>query len=123
VDGEWDVRWLGNQLGWLEGSAFPGNAGNSVLAGHVVDANGKPGVFSRLGELKWGDQVVVDAFDEKYTYEVRLVNQWVKPSDLKPLNHENLPWLTLITCHGYQVKDDTYQWRVVQAVLVKTEMK
>jgi LPXTG-site transpeptidase (sortase) family protein len=121
VDGQWNVDWLGGLLGWLEGSAFPGNKGNSALAGHEVDSNGQPGVFADLGELKWGDQIIIRAFNVTYIYEVRKVNRWVKPDDMNVLKHEDLPWLTLITCHGYQKESDTYQWRtVVQAVLIET---
>jgi hypothetical protein len=34
--------------------------------------------------------------------------------------HEKLPWLTLITCRGYDEKTNTYRWRIVvhHAVLV-----
>jgi len=27
--------------------------------------------------------------------------------------HEDYPWLTLITCKGYDEENDTYNWRVV----------
>lgn len=121
VNGQWNVDWLGQQLGWLEGTAFPGTDGNSALAGHVVDSNGNPGIFARLGELKWGDQIIVHAFNEVLTYEVHKVNQWEKPDNIKVLDHKEIPWLTLITCHGYLEEQDTYQWRtVVQAVLIET---
>ena len=49
-DGLWDVTWLSNQAGWLEGSAFPTSAGNSVLTGHVWDASNQPGAFYGLGK-------------------------------------------------------------------------
>ena len=38
----------------LAGTAFPSWNGNSVLAGHVYDANGLPGVFSNLDQLEMG---------------------------------------------------------------------
>lgn len=124
ADGSWDVSWLGSQLGWLEGSAFPGKDGNSVLAGHVVDSNGNPGIFADLGTLKWGDRIIVHAFNQKYVYEVRKVDTTVRPGDLSSLKHQKLPWLTLITCHGYLAEKNTYEWRtVVQAVLIETELE
>jgi LPXTG-site transpeptidase (sortase) family protein len=124
ADGSWDVSWLGSQLGWLEGTAFPGKDGNSVLAGHVVDSNGNPGIFADLGTLKWGDRIIVHAFNQKYVYEVRKVDTTVRPGDLSSLKHQKLPWLTLITCHGYLADRDTYEWRtVVQAVLIETELE
>jgi hypothetical protein len=45
TNGTWDVSWLGNQAGWLNGSAFPTWAGNSVLTGHVWNANNTAGPF------------------------------------------------------------------------------
>ncbi len=120
-DGNWDVSWLAGKIGWLEGSAFPGLNGNSVLTGHVYDANGQPGPFQRLSDLRWGQQIVVHAFGETYTYEVRTLDLAVLPSDLQPLRHEDLPWLTLITCQGYDPHTGMYRSRtVLRAVLVKT---
>ena len=53
----WDVTWLGNQAGWLNGTAFPTWSGNSVLAGHVWAANNRPGIFINLKQLEYGDQI------------------------------------------------------------------
>ncbi len=37
------------------------------------------------------------------------------------LRHEDQPWLTLITCQGYDAASKTYRWRsVARTVLVKT---
>jgi uncharacterized repeat protein (TIGR01451 family) len=47
-NGTWNVSWLGNQAGWLEGSAFPSWNGNSLLTGHVYLASGLPGPFVDL---------------------------------------------------------------------------
>ena len=51
---------------------------------------------------------------------MRTVNLWTDPNSTSLLTkHEELPWLTLITCHGYDEKTDTYRWRtIVRAVLV-----
>ena len=116
----WDVSWLGQQIGYLDGTAYPTWAGNSVLTGHVTDANGQPGPFAALGTLKWGDRVIIHAFGQDYIYEVRSVNRWTYPKDTRMLEkHEELPWVTLITCTGYDEKTDTYLWRtVVRAVQI-----
>ena len=45
ADGKWDVSWLGSNAGWLNGSAFPTWAGNSVLTGHVWNADNTVGPF------------------------------------------------------------------------------
>jgi LPXTG-site transpeptidase (sortase) family protein len=117
----WDVTWLGNQVGYLNGTAFPTWAGNSVLTGHATNANGGNGPFANLGNLKWGDQIIIHAFGQEYIYEVRTVNRWTNPKDTDVLTrHEDLPWLTLITCNGYDEETGTYRWRtVVRAVQIK----
>jgi LPXTG-site transpeptidase (sortase) family protein len=119
-NGTWDVSWLGAKAGWLDGSAFPTWEGNSVLTGHVYDVNGQPGPFVSLAKLKWGDKVIVHAWGQEYTYEVRSVEENVNPKDTRLLTkHEELPWLTLVTCHGYDEAKDTYLWRtVVRAVQI-----
>jgi len=110
----WDLYWLGDQAGWLHSTAFPSWAGNSAITAHVFDANGEPGLFSNLKELKWGDKVIVHLYDRAYVYEVRSVEKYIKPNETSwVFNHEDLPWLTLITCHGYDKNNDSYRWRVV----------
>lgn len=110
----WDVSWLGRQIGYLDGTAYPTWAGNSVLTGHATDSNGQPGPFAALGTLKWGDRVIIHAFGQDYIYEIRSVNRWTDPKDTRMLEkHEELPWVTLITCTGYDEKTGTYRWRIV----------
>ena len=118
-EGTWNVSWLGNQAGWLEGSAFPSWNGNSVLTSHVYLPNGKPGPFAKLHELKTGDQVIVHAYGQQYIFEV-LTNAIISPTDKSVMRHEERPWLTLVTCTDYDVKTGTYKNRfIVRAVLVK----
>ena len=120
-NGAWDVTWLANQAGWLEGSAFPSWNGNSVLTSHVYLSNGLPGPFVNLNKLKYGDRIIVHAYGEKYIFEVR-TNQVVEPNDTTVWKHEEKPWLTLVTCKEYDEKTQTYKKRVaVRAVLVKVE--
>ncbi len=120
--GEWDVSWLGSEAGWLNGSAFPTHAGNSVITGHVVDAYGQPGPFARLNSLWWGDRLIVHAWGGEYVYEVRSVTQ-VSPGNIGAmLKHEELPWVTLVTCRGYDEAGNSYKYRVlVRAVLVEVK--
>jgi LPXTG-site transpeptidase (sortase) family protein len=114
----WDVRWLDERAGYLEGTAFPTWQGNTGLAAHATLADGSPGPFARLVELKWGDQVLLHAWGQRYIYEVRQ-NTLVPPDQLTALKHENLDWISLITCQGYDESADVYRWRrVVRAVLV-----
>jgi LPXTG-site transpeptidase (sortase) family protein len=117
----WDLTWLANQAGWLNGTAFPTWSGNSVLTAHVYLASGLPGPFVNLNALAWGDQIIVHLDGQKYIYQVREV-RLVRPYDLSILRHEDLPWLTLVTCRGYDAASDSYPWRVaVRAVQVKIQ--
>jgi LPXTG-site transpeptidase (sortase) family protein len=121
-DKTWDVSWLGQDAGWLAGSAFPTWNGNSVLTAHVYDAFGKPGPFVNLNKLKWGDRIIINAWGFQYVYEVREVLQ-VTPEDASAMmKHQTHPWLTLVTCRGYDESLDTYLYRVlIRAVLVKVK--
>jgi LPXTG-site transpeptidase (sortase) family protein len=117
--GEWDVTWLGNDAGWLQGSAFPTWNGNSVLTGHVWDADNTPGIFYGIGNLKYGDQVIVHIGNTDYVYSVRSVKN-VAESNVKAMfKHEELPWITLVTCKGFDETSGEYLYRtLVRAVLV-----
>ncbi len=119
---EWNVSWLDANAGWLEGSAYPSWAGNSVLTGHVWNADNSTGPFRYLNTLWWGDKVIVHVSGQQYIYEVRAVKQ-VAPTDINAmLKHEELPWLTLVTCKGYDEKTGNYRYRIlVRAVLIEVK--
>ncbi len=117
----WNLTWLWDEAGWLEGTAFPTWEGNTALTGHVYLPDGEPGPFVHLYDLRWGDQVFIDADGKRYVYEVRDV-RLVEPDDASVLGHKNRDWVTLITCKGYDEAKGSYDYRVVvQAVLVKVE--
>ena len=115
----WDISWLGNNAGWLNGSAFPTWKGNSVITAHVWDALNRPGPFVGLINLKYGDQVKVHAFGNIYTYEVA-GSSLILPSDTSAaFKHEEKSWITLITCEDYKEATQSYtNRRMVRAVLV-----
>lgn len=121
VDG-WDLDWLSTQAGYLSGTAFPTHAGNSVLTAHVYLPDGSPGPFVNLHRVKYGDRVSLFAWGQRYIYEVRAV-QTISPQDSPAVfQHEELPWLTLVTCQGYDPQTNRYNSRlVVRAVLLKVE--
>ena len=121
VDGDWDLSWLSQEAGWLNGTAFPGWDGNSALTGHVTLPNGRPGPFVNLGKLNWGDTIIIHSYGEAYTYEVR-ENRTIKPYITSVLKHEEDAWLTLITCKTYIESTNTYADRTaVRAILVKVQ--
>jgi LPXTG-site transpeptidase (sortase) family protein len=110
--GSWNVSWLQDQVGWLHGTAYPTWKGNSVLTGHVVNADGKPGVFSRLKSLGVGEYIFVYSAGYRFTYKV-VSNALVQPTDVSVMKHEDKSFLTLITCDTYDEKTGTYLQRVV----------
>ncbi|HEY71624.1 MAG TPA: sortase [Anaerolineae bacterium] len=118
VNGEWDVRWLGNQAGYLEGTAFPTWPGNTAITAHVWSANNSPGPFVDLKRLRYGDRLQIRAWGQVYTYEVR-ESYLASPGSLSPLRHEQYDWVSLITCERYSHLADNYVFRrIVRAVLL-----
>jgi LPXTG-site transpeptidase (sortase) family protein len=118
ANGDWNLSWLWDEAGWLEGTAFPSWQGNSVLTGHVTLPNGEAGPFASLSDLSWGDQILVHAYGTVYTYEVRQ-NRTVSPYNTSIFKHEEEAWLTLLTCKTYNESTGTYSSRVaVRAVLM-----
>jgi len=99
-------------------------AGNTVLTAHAFKADGKPGPFALLKNLKYGDKVIIHFGSLKYTYEIR-TNFLVKPTETKWITkHETLDWITMITCQQYDeaAKDYLYR-RITRAVLVSVVLE
>jgi LPXTG-site transpeptidase (sortase) family protein len=119
--GGWDINWLWDQAGYLNGTAFPTWSGNSVITGHVILPTGQAGPFAELHSLSFGDRVLIHAWGLRYVYEIRSVNR-VAADDQNVFRHEDRSWLTLVTCQDYDVARDRYRWRVTaRAVLVAIE--
>lgn len=121
-DGNWDVSWLEDSAGWLQGSAYPTWQGNTVLTGHVWDANNQPGIFVNIKNLQYGDRILIRSGELTYVYEVR-ENATVDPNDFETVfKHEELDWITLLTCEGFDPSTGQYsQRRMVRAVLISLE--
>jgi LPXTG-site transpeptidase (sortase) family protein len=121
-NGNWDVSWLQNQAGWLNGTAYPTWNGNSVITGHVANADGKPGLFAKLKYLGVGEYIFVYNAGYRYTYKV-VSNEYIQPNDASVIRHEEKSYLTLVTCDTYDEKTGTYLRRVaVRAVLVDVRL-
>ncbi len=120
VSSEWDVSWLGSNAGWLENSSFPTWPGNSVLTGHVWNADNTPGVFAQLNSLRYGDKIEVRMANQLYSYVVT-ENLRVKPDQIDlAFESKSSSWLTLMTCEGFEEETATYSARrMVRAALVK----
>ena len=121
VDGTWDLRWIGSQVAYLQGTAFPTFVGNTVLTGHVFDATGLPGVFVDLSSLQYGELIDLVAWGNTYHYQVIDAN-YVEATNMSVLNDDAYDVLTLITCSGFDEASGEYAYRfVVKAVLVDVD--
>ncbi len=113
----WDVTWLQDQVGWLEGTAYPTWNGNTVLTAHAYTADGLPGPFASLKNLQYGDILRIFLNGQSYSYMVDS-SVLVDPDDTRLLTrHEDRDWLTLITCQQFDEASQSYRYRrVVRAV-------
>ena len=121
-DGDWDVSWLGDNVGWLQGTAWPASskAGNAVLTGHSYNYLGKPGVFANLDRLGYGAMITVSAYGENYTYMVEDVETVFADTPRVMSQKTDAPELTLITCKYFNESTGQYDGRiVVKAKLVE----
>ncbi|MGM0843626.1 MAG: class D sortase [Bacillota bacterium] len=81
--------------GHLQGTAMPGETGNSAIAAHRSREQGK--MFNRLGELQSGDTISVKTKSGSFDYKVT-DTKIVEPTDLSVLDESDEGILTLITC-------------------------
>ncbi len=118
TDSGWDVTWLENRVGYLEGTAFPSWPGNTVLTAHVWSANNQPGPFLGIKDLMYGDIVKIHAWGMVYNYEVK-TNYRVWPNNSSVMRHEEYDWVTLLTCESFSEYTESYRYRrAVRAVLI-----
>jgi len=61
--------------------------------------------------LRWGDEVILEAWDQCYRYEVRSV-ETVAGDAISALKHESLDWVTLLTCADFDESLHHYRGRV-----------
>ncbi len=79
------------------GTAFPGQVGNTAIAGHRT-TYGAP--FFELNQLKIGDPIeLTDLNDRTWVYVVSRSPFVVSPSDVSVLDPTSFPQLTLTTCN------------------------
>lgn len=90
-------------LGQLPGSAMPGERGNTFITGHsslpINLQKEQIPYFKDLPEIKPGDEIVVEANGQRFTY-VTMGLKIVDPKDVSVINPpDNMGrYLTLMTC-------------------------
>jgi len=118
VGDSWDVAGLGQNVGHLYGTAYPGQ-GNTVLAGHVDFADGSPGPFAGLSQLRVGDSLQLAQDGGILVYQIAEI-QTAHRFAVEAAYPTNDVRLTLITCSSYDTTLSTYVERlIVTAFLVR----
>lgn len=113
VPGGWDITYLQDLVGHLEGTPWLGE-GNTVLAGHFEDELGRPGPFRYLYEAKEGDRILIqDGKDAVLQVYVVTVVTRTTPDDLEVLRNTDDTRLTLITCDSWNPERSGYDDRLV----------
>lgn len=115
----WDLTWLKDNVAYLEGSAYPTLAGNTVLTAHVIDSNNNPGPFSDVKGMQEGQKIYIHTNGQTYVYQVQ-ENRKIMPTNISAVfKHEEYSWITLVTCEDYNAKTGLYKYRrMVRAVLI-----
>jgi LPXTG-site transpeptidase (sortase) family protein len=118
-DNSWDLTWLKDNVAYLEGSAYPTLAGNTVLTAHVTDANNNLGPFSDIKGMQLGQYIYIHSNGQTFVYQVQ-ANRRISPSNISTVfKHEEYDWITLVTCEDYNAKTKSYNYRrMVRAVLI-----
>ena len=86
---------LADSLGHEPDTAYIGEGGNCVIAGHRNYSFGS--FFNRLNEVKEGDMIYVDTATDSYSYTVVEIKV-VEPENLSVLEPTDNETLTLYTC-------------------------
>ena len=99
---------LNRGVGRIEGTAFPGEAGNIGIAGH------RDGFFRPLKDIVVGDTIVLDSTSETTTFLVEELHI-VDPSDVWVLEATDTPSVTLVTCYPFYFIGSAPQRFIVRA--------
>jgi sortase A len=105
-----DARTLQLAVGYIPGTALPGEQGNLGLAGH------RDTFFRRLRDINPDDEIRVTTKDGVFRYYVQRTNI-VQPKDVWVLNATNYPALTLVTCYPFTWVGSAPKRFIVRAAL------
>ncbi len=103
-----DELTLNRGAGWIAGTARPGVAGNSGIAGH------RDGFFRGLMNIQIGDVVELSTPDRTIVYRVS-ETEIVNPEDVSVLLPRSTPSLTLVTCYPFYFVGSAPQRFIVHA--------
>ena len=97
-----DSNDLSKGLAQLPGSALPGEKGNVFISGHSALSRfftGQNAPFAKLSDLKKGDEILVEAANNKFVYKVTEI-KIVDPSETWVINPPDKigRYISLMTC-------------------------
>ena len=101
---------LNRGVGWIAGTARPGEQGNIGIAGH------RDGFFRKLKDVLPGDAIELGTTQGKAVYTVDQI-EIVTPDDVSVLRPRETPSLTLVTCYPFYFVGDAPQRFIVHASL------
>src|SRR5262245_26329705 len=100
---------LNRGVGWIEGTARPGEEGNSGIAGH------RDGFFRPLKDVVKGDAIELLTLAGSRTYQVDEI-QIVDPNDVQVLDPTPQAVLTLVSCYPFYFVGSAPKRFIVRAV-------
>jgi sortase A len=104
---------LNRGVGWIAGTARPGEPGNVGIAGH------RDGFFRGLKDVALGDRIDLAVSGRTVAFtvdEIRVVD----PADVQVLEPRSRPSLTLVTCYPFYFVGSAPQRYIVHASVVET---
>jgi sortase A len=108
-----DARTLRLAVGYIPGTALPGDPGNFGLAGH------RDTFFRQLRDINPDDEIRIVTKDGVFNYYVQRTSI-VMPKDVWVLGPTNYPVLTLVTCYPFNYIGSAPKRFIVRAALRTT---
>ncbi len=105
-----DARTLRLAVGYIPGTALPGERGNLGLAGH------RDTFFKQLRDVRPDDEIRMTTPEGTFSYRVERTLV-VNASDVWVLDPTSTPTLTLVTCYPFTYIGLAPQRYIVQATL------
>lgn len=105
---------LNRGVGWIEGTAALGEAGNVGIAGH------RDGFFRVLKDISVGDFIDIESLAGSRRYRV-LETLIVDPADVYVLDPTQEPSVTLVTCYPFYFVGHAPQRFIVRGVLADAD--
>jgi sortase A len=107
-----DALALNRGVGWIAGTARPGEAGN----GNIGIAGHRDGFFRGFKDILVGDEVEFSTLGGVSSYVVDSI-EIVSPDNVAVLRPRGVPSLTLVTCYPFYFVGDAPQRFIVHATL------